>query len=290
MNDIFNKQIKLEFFIPEGDAGYKGDQGNVGDKGPTGNRGDAYSVNGVNGGFAICTTEEDILDKEVFLDFENDNLNTVNSIVSILFKNRVRANSRLNISNTGYRAILHKGLPIRDDVIFTNTTATFVCDGENYRLIATDYNDYSYLPIVNNWKVINTGSSEWDIDSTFLPKIANMQVVDEGPDPALIFLQMREGIQACWTRGMQGVGVEIGEAEVIKTVDFPFRFLSIPVVNITATLSQIYTNVNPNNPIQEVETCTAEIVGITNSNVTFKLKRSDIQRPNTFLYCIKAEL
>ena len=191
-NDLFIKQIHAEFFNIEGDKGYDGDKGPPGDKGPIGNTGPQYTV-GHSGVYGVCGTKENELLKVVTIG--NDFSISVNSILVIKFSYNVPANSKLNVNSSGDRDIYHRGEPIKDDIIFANTTATFMLDGERYNLISVDYNDYSFLPYNNMWKFRN-----------------------------------QSGCKKCWTRGRQSISFDIGVGEVIKTYDFPFEFDEIPVV------------------------------------------------------------
>ena len=202
-SDIFNKPICVEFFKAEGDKGNEGDKGPIGNKGETGDNGISYSQYAPNiyCGYGSCNTDSDELLKLVTI---NDYIVAVNSILVIKFSYNVPANSKLNVNNSGDRDIYHRGEPIKDDVIFANTTATFMLDGERYNLISVDYNDYSFLPYNNIWKFRN-----------------------------------QSGCKKCWTRVIQNILFDIGVGEVIKTYDFPFEFDEIPIV-----YTSIFTYVN----------------------------------------------
>lgn len=203
MSDIFNKPICVEFFKTEGDIGYDGNKGPAGLKGSRGDNGLSYSQYAPNiyCGYGFCNTDSDELLKLVTID---DYIVAVNSILVIKFSYTVPANSKLNVNSSGDRDIYHRGEPIKDDVIFANTTATFMLDGERYNLISVDYNDYSFLPYNNIWKFIN-----------------------------------QSGCKKCWTRVVQNILFDIGVGEVIKTYDFPFEFDEIPIV-----YTSIFTYVN----------------------------------------------
>lgn len=214
-SDIFNKPICVEFFKAEGNKGHEGDKGPIGNKGETGNTGLSYDEYIFGRGYGTCGTNEDELTKEVtILNYDADqnpiqNLPLLykvggNSILVIRFLNKVLANSKLNVNSSGDRDIYHRGEPIKDDVIFANTTATFMLDGERYNLISVDYNDYSFLPYNNIWKFRN-----------------------------------QSGCKKCWTRVMQNILFDIDVGEVIKTYDFPFEFDEIPIV-----YTSIFTYVN----------------------------------------------
>lgn len=203
MSDIFNKPICVEFFKTDGDKGYDGNKGPAGLKGSLGDAGLSYSQYAPNiyCGYGSCNTDSDEILKLVTID---DYIVAVNSILVIKFSYNVPANSKLNVNSSGNRDIYHRGEPIKDDVIFANTTATFMLDGERYNLISVDYNDYSFIPYNNIWKFIN-----------------------------------QSGCKKCWTRVVQNILFDIGVGEVIKTYDFPFEFDEIPVV-----YTSIFTYVN----------------------------------------------
>ena len=194
MSDIFNKPICVEFFKTEGDKGYDGNKGLAGLEGSSGDTGLSYSQYAPNiyCGYGSCNTDSDDLLKVVTID---DYIIAVNSILVIRFLKKVSSNSKLNVNSSGDRDIYHRGEPIKDDVIFANTTATFILDGERYNLISVDYNDYSFLPYNNIWKFRN-----------------------------------QSGCKKCWTRVIQSIQFGIGVGEVVKSYNFPFEFDDTPVV------------------------------------------------------------
>lgn len=61
-----------------------------------------------------------------------------NGIVSIHFSNSVPAGATLNIRNTGAKAIYIQDGPITDNIITDDDTATFIYDGNYYRLLSID--------------------------------------------------------------------------------------------------------------------------------------------------------
>ena len=199
IQNVFNKKIDVEFFKTNGDRGYQGERGPQGPQGLQGRQG-AQAPNYVGCGYGVV---DDASDAEVTV-YIDDYINTVNGITAIKSPYAISANSTLDINTTGYRPIYVRGVqlsdsPIGDNVIFPGTISTFICDGENYHLIATDCNDCSYVAKKDNWKIIYPGS----------------------PDAV------------CWTSGTRTVPFSISESEKIVTFKFPIEFVSPPNVLIS---------------------------------------------------------
>ena len=86
-------------------------------------------------GYGECNSEEPDIEKTVSI--SNYKL-TNGGIVTIEFRFNVIANATLNINSTGAKSIYYNGSAITDDIIKAGDTATFIYDGTNYNLIATN--------------------------------------------------------------------------------------------------------------------------------------------------------
>ena len=86
--------------------------------------------------YAECYTDTSIIDKTAST--TNNYTLTTGSIINIKFTNDIIANATLNINDTGAKPIYYKGSDITDDIIKAGDIATFIYDGTNYNLIATN--------------------------------------------------------------------------------------------------------------------------------------------------------
>lgn len=97
---------------------------------------DAWRFRGALGmGYADCTTAESTLAKEVTID---NYYPSHNALVAIRFKYNVPANSTLNISNRGAKAIKYRDHALPSGYIRGGDKCLFLYDGVNYNLIAKD--------------------------------------------------------------------------------------------------------------------------------------------------------
>lgn len=92
-------------------------------------------------GYGICETEETTLTKVVTC----SGLSVAEGgFLSVKFTNAVPANSIFTLNNNDTeRIIYYNGEPIVDGIIRAGETATFVCDGTDYHLVAVNRDSYS---------------------------------------------------------------------------------------------------------------------------------------------------
>lgn len=96
-----------------------------------------YSNASLGQGYGTCDTAETTAAKVVTL--ASYSLST-GGFVSVKFASAVPANATLNINSKGEKPVFYKGAAITADVIKAGDVATFVYDGTNYNLVATDRN------------------------------------------------------------------------------------------------------------------------------------------------------
>lgn len=86
-------------------------------------------------GYARCTTAGATTEKAATI---TDYQLVKNGYVTIKFNNAVPADSTLNISSQGAKAIYYKDVAITSGIINAKDTATFVYDGTHYQLVSID--------------------------------------------------------------------------------------------------------------------------------------------------------
>lgn len=84
---------------------------------------------------------------------------TTGSLVAIKFTYSVPANSTLNISGTGAKAIYYKGAPIQSNIIKNNDTALFVYTGSVYELLTTTSKNLLPLTTGTDYIVCTTSAT-----------------------------------------------------------------------------------------------------------------------------------
>ena len=172
MSDIFNEQIKVEFFTPEtGFFGYPGDRGPIGNQGQIGNTGSSTPVVNNVAGYGVCETEETDLAKKVTI---NNYQVAKNAIVSVRFTHSVPIGSTLDINGTGNRYISYRG-EYPDDGTESDATVrsilTTMYDDMDNRLLAL--NPHFYLEDNNAVTVYCTelGISTLNVTAEQLTKV-----------------------------------------------------------------------------------------------------------------------
>lgn len=94
-----------------------------------------YSNATLGQGYGTCTTAEATTAKVVTL---SSYTLTVGGVVAVKFTYAVPANATMNINSKGAKNIFYKGTKITASVIKAGDLATFIYDGTQYHLIATD--------------------------------------------------------------------------------------------------------------------------------------------------------
>lgn len=101
-------------------------------------------------------------------------------IVSIRFTYAVPANSSLNITGTGAKAIYSNGSPILAGDISGGTLATFIYDGTRYHLIATDYSSRAGTLAYKEVSTLSTNLSNNYYNKTTIDSMLTSIVIDDG--------------------------------------------------------------------------------------------------------------
>ena len=107
-------------------------------------------------GYGSCANALEAITKHVSI---QNYVLTTGSLVAIKFTYSVPANSTLNISGTGAKAIYYKGAPIQSNIIKNNDTALFVYTGSVYELLTTTSKNLLPLTTGTDYIVCTTSAT-----------------------------------------------------------------------------------------------------------------------------------
>lgn len=212
--------------------------------------------------FNSCTTADDVKEKTVTA--SNYRL-TDGSMIAVKFRNKVIAESTLNVNNTGAKRISFRGNPITDGIINAGDVAFFVYASSatsGFNLVAVDrkieqssnqnmFDNWYFIDPINQRELIGTSSKtdfvidRWSVDSSYSGSNASAKVVSGDSITIankLKFSQrirksdLKAGEVVCFSvltdKGLFSVSGDLPSSiSTIHTYSTPFGTISFDLVN-----------------------------------------------------------